>query len=83
MWGDEVVVFHPPSGDTHILHPLAGEVLRYLSRQAADLQEVAGFVASREVVGEDAADDVSRELLSKLLADFDQLGLIEPAHEDP
>ena len=75
FWGDEVIVFHPPSGDTHILHPLAADLLQYLSRQAADLQQIAAYLASEDDPGP------SLELLSKLLADFDQLGLIEPSHE--
>jgi PqqD family protein of HPr-rel-A system len=82
FWGDEAIVFHPPSGDTHVLHPIAAEVLQYLCDRCADLNQIASFLASQAPAGgrPDAADP-SLQVLTKLLTDFDQLGLIEPAHE--
>ena len=76
-----MVVFHPPSGDTHLLNPFAAEVLQYLQKQPADLDEIAAYVAGSEGSGHrDADEDVLRQL-EKLVSDFDQLGLIEPSHE--
>lgn len=76
-WHEHTLVYHPPSGDTHLLNPLAAEVLRSLSRRAATAAELADHVA--------AAFDlqVDGQLLRQMeqcLAQFAELGLINPAH---
>lgn len=85
IWEDEVVVFHPPSGDTHLLNPLAAEVLQYLTEQPADAYQLAAHLArdkdSDGAAPSNPAPSLDIELLAKLLADFDQLGLIEPVYE--
>jgi PqqD family protein of HPr-rel-A system len=79
-WGDETVVYHGPSGDTHLLNPIAAEALRVLASQAAGVDDLAGRLADRV----DAAErpDLA-EHLSSLLANFAELGLIEPVDDDP
>ena len=78
-WGEETVVYHGPSGDTHLLNPLAAEALRVLASQAAGVDDL-----TRRLAGH--VDPANRhelaEHLAGLLANFAELGLIEPVDDD-
>jgi PqqD family protein of HPr-rel-A system len=77
-WDDEYVVYHPASGDTHLLNAFTAEVLRALEECPASTSELAQFCAPAC----DAEDEPAlRQQISNLLARFHELGLIEPAHE--
>ncbi len=74
-WNDEYVVHNAGSGDTHLLDLLAGEVLKQLEASSADAQELTQRVAAAVEL---PADVVLVQHIERLLADFDQLGLIDP-----
>jgi PqqD family protein of HPr-rel-A system len=74
-WGDSAVVFHPGSGDTHLLNPLAAEALHALSESPLDAGELTQHLALRM---EGASSELAAQL-RQLLQEFDDLGLIEPA----
>lgn len=79
-WEGEYVVFHPDSGDVHLLNPLAGEALKALEIGPVGAEDLARCLAARRQ-GTDA-----RELtdpMAELLATFDELGLIEPVADAP
>lgn len=75
-WDDELVVYHVQSGDTHLLNPLAAEALRCLCDASATVEELAAHVARTLDVEPD--DELLRQM-QQCVAQFDELGLIEPA----
>ncbi len=78
VWGEEAVVFHPASGDTHILHLIAAETLFVLTeRGCATVDELAHHLAAALEV---ESDDTVRRHVEQCLAQFHELGLIEPVH---
>lgn len=78
VWGDEAVVFHPPSGDTHVLHLIAAETLFVLTeRGCATADELSHHLAAALEVEND--ETVLRHV-EQCLAQFHELGLIEPVH---
>ncbi len=74
-WDDEFLVYHVPSGDTHLLNPLAADVLRRLQQAPAREADLVGHLA-----GPDQADRTTAltEHVRELLRVFDESGLIEP-----
>lgn len=77
-WDEERVVFHPASGDTHLLDPFTAEVLRALEDCPATASELTRLFAPAC----DGVDEFAlRERIQNLLARFHDLGLIEPTHE--
>ena len=73
-WGDETVVFHPGSADTHKLSAIGAEALRRLERDELSTQQLAEHLASE--MGLDCDDDLVRSI-DELVAQFDELGLVE------
>ena len=74
VWDDEFVVYNTGSGDTHLLDPVAAEVLQSLEKKTADLSELAGRVsASIEI----EPDSKFSDYLEQLLSDLHKLGLIQ------
>ena len=72
-WGDESVVFHPESGQTHLLDLVSREGLARLQDTALDPEELCGKMAERL----DVAND--NELLlyvERLVSRFEELGLV-------
>jgi PqqD family protein of HPr-rel-A system len=63
-WDDDLIVFNPASGRTHLLNPLAGEALRAIEESPADIESLTKRLAA--LVAETNG------------LDFDELGLIEP-----
>jgi PqqD family protein of HPr-rel-A system len=78
-WDGEWVVYHPDSGDTHLLDPLAAEALRSLEASpagaAALVERLAGSADATGVEELGAA-------VERMLRVFDEVGLIEPV-DDP
>ncbi len=78
-WDGEWVVYHPDSGDTHLLDPLAAEALRSLEASPAG----AAALVERLAGGTDAtAAEELPAAVERLLRAFDEVGLIEPV-DDP
>jgi len=73
---DEFVVYHTGSGETHLLNAAAAEVLRLLGSAELTRDELIGLSAASYEV---EPDDQLRANIDKILGDFDELGLIEPA----
>ena len=72
-WEGEAIVFHPPSGDTHILHPLAAQALRYLEHHHADAAMITAHIADAFEL--ESNDDLHRQM-EQCVAQFVELGLI-------
>jgi PqqD family protein of HPr-rel-A system len=76
QWGDEYLLYHTASGDTHLLDPAGAQVLHVLKespKTLADLLEDLG--------GCDDAGTIQRlsGYIEPLLAKLHRLGIIEPA----
>lgn len=71
QWGDGLVLFHAPSGDTHLLERPAGEALLLLRHGPRDID---GLV--REIVPVDAGGPLAAAI-ADLLARFEELGVVE------
>ena len=76
-WDGDYVVYNPLTGSTHVLDIVSGKVLEAISAgrgQPSDLcRSIAEFL---EVPNDDAVAENVREILAQL----DELGLIEPAN---
>lgn len=73
---DEAVVYHTGSGDTHLLNDIAADLLRLLADRTLSADELASLY------GRSAGVEPDQEFhgrVAALLAEFDDLGLIEPA----
>ncbi len=73
-WGDQLVVFHAGSGDTHLLDALAGQVLDCLRRSPATLDELAEQLPPGSGLG---SPDELRQALARVLDELSKHGLIE------
>lgn len=74
-WDDQWLVYHPASGDTHVLDEASAQAVRRLEASPLDADALAAAVA--EAMGVEASDEV-RGYIAKLLPQLDVLGLIEP-----
>ena len=74
-WEDGVVVYNLDSGSTHLLNPIAGEVLNYLTQSPAPASTLANQLATENNLAADAELNYNIE---RLLGYLDSLGLIEP-----
>jgi PqqD family protein of HPr-rel-A system len=75
-WDDEFVVFDEGSGDTHLLDPLAAEVLKTLEEAPGDVPSLIARVASR--LGIERAPEIERHIRATIQR-FHEAGLAEPA----
>jgi PqqD family protein of HPr-rel-A system len=66
-WDDGVILFHAPSGDTHLLDPLSGAALLRLREGPNDVASMARAAGGEET------------LLERLLAELEELGVVERA----
>jgi PqqD family protein of HPr-rel-A system len=73
----ELVVYNDASGSTHLLEPLAGEVLRTLV-EAGSGMNIADLVT--KLRGGAADEDISEwsAAIEAVLSEFQRLGLAEP-----
>jgi len=74
-WQDGVVVYNLDSGNTHLLNPIAGQVLKLLAEAPADATTIARQLAREIDLASDAELD---DNVAGLLNHLDYLGLIEP-----
>ena len=74
-WNDELVVYHVQSGDTHLLNPIAAQILHALQKNAMSTDELLQSV-SRTFELEPNSELVRQ--VQQALEQFDELGLIEP-----
>jgi PqqD family protein of HPr-rel-A system len=72
---DEWVVFHPASGDVHLLSAAAAALLHGLEEKPADL---ATLVETLDLPGTALERPSLHALLAETLAAFDRAGLVEP-----
>ena len=74
-WDDEQwVIYHVASGDTHLLNQVAAQALRSLQEHPSNVSELTERVAAAL---DSVADEAFAKELERLLAEFDELGLIE------
>lgn len=73
-FGSVSVLFDPRSGETHLLDPLAREILDLLIEQPRTEAEAAE--ALQDLIGE--RDEDMRPRVDEAIAEFDRLGLIFP-----
>jgi PqqD family protein of HPr-rel-A system len=76
IWDGECVVFDSRSGETHLLNPLAVEVLQTLEQGPADGSHLTRLIASTFAL--EAEPDLARAV-DEVLTRLDELGLTEPA----
>ena len=74
-WEGDYVVYNPLSGSTHVLDIVAGEVLTTIVAGHWQLSEVCQRVADFLDVPNDAS---VAESVGEVLAQLEELGLIEP-----
>jgi PqqD family protein of HPr-rel-A system len=76
QWGDECVLYHEGSGDTHLLEPFVMEVLQALHRAPATVSTIVEVLAREG--GEETRHQMSNHIDS-LFSTLHRLGVIEPA----
>jgi len=74
-WGDEWLLYHGASGDTHLLEPLAVEVLQALQRAPATAE---GLVDGLALDGDEETRRHLSDYIASLCATLSRLGVIEP-----
>lgn len=74
-WDQDYVLFNAASGQTHVVNELGADVLRLLEVKPASADELFEALAVRHGL---APDPELAAGVQRLLADLDQLGLIEP-----
>lgn len=74
-WQDGVVVYNLDSGNTHLLTPIAGQILKFLADTPADAPTIARRLAGQIDLDSDLELDYN---VASLLNHLDSLGLIEP-----
>ncbi len=76
-WDDEeYVVYHPGSGDTHVLNAMSAELLRRMEDASTTRAELVSHCV--EVLGIEPDEEFARQI-DHLLNELNDLGLIEPA----
>lgn len=73
-WGDEVVVYDPDSGDTHLLDTVGGAVLGCLQAEPLAIEACCAGLADRLGIDDDPA---LRRYVTDLVAQLERLGLID------
>jgi PqqD family protein of HPr-rel-A system len=71
-WGDLCVLFHPESGDTHLLPRVYGTILQYLEQNNTD-EVVATLLLTKHLVPDRAT---ASEYIRLARQEFGQLGLL-------
>jgi len=70
------VVYNAASGNTHLLTPIAAEVLKILEIQPLSVRDIAQRLALSANVSVD--EEITRQV-ANLIVSLDDLGLIDPA----
>ena len=74
-WAEEYLVFNKASGNTHLITPIAARALRLLENAPVTVGEIAKKMATEADVD---VDDELVDQVATLVANLDDLGLIEP-----
>jgi PqqD family protein of HPr-rel-A system len=72
-WGNEHLVFHPGSGDTHLLDSQSAQVLKEIQNRPMGNMELRQLIEKHSSVDQHTAQICLAQTLSRLF----QLGLIE------
>ncbi len=72
--GDEVLVYHSGSGDTHLLDTLSASVLRLVCDRPLTLARLTALLADRPGIPRDELDGSE---LAALMKRFRRLGLVD------
>jgi len=75
IWDEQCLVFNGGSGQTHLLDPVGGLLLRTIEEASSDSEEL--FYRIAKLLDLDLTADV-RSTLELMLRQLDELGLIEP-----
>ena len=83
IWDDEGVVYHPLSGETHLLNVTAIVVLDLIEAGPRSVPGLVDALIERNEAAEDADDDpgaraTMTEQVAELVGHLDALGLVEP-----
>ena len=70
------IIFNEASGQTHIVNQLCADAIDLLQQSPIDSKSLAEALAQRN---DFALDEEWIAYINEMLADLDQLGLIEPA----
>ena len=73
-WGDDFVVYHRPSGNTHYLNASSEFLLTHILLSPLDAEAVATEF-SRDVAND--GDALSAKDMSVMLEQFEHIGLVE------
>jgi PqqD family protein of HPr-rel-A system len=75
-WGGQTVVFNAETGSTHLLNPLAAEILRRLATQGP----TSAFALGAGLVDEGDGDDPAKwtRAIAQILSEFMRVGLAQP-----
>lgn len=73
---NEFLVYNAASGQTHHLNLLAGEALRSLEAEPAQMHELVSRLADLFDIAEDSP---SLQMIARLVGELDELGLIAPS----
>jgi PqqD family protein of HPr-rel-A system len=71
------LLFHRPSGATHVLLPPAPEILDMLAEEAADAETLTRRIAAEFLV--EASDEPIAEVVAARLAELEAAGLVSRA----
>lgn len=72
-WGDECILYDIDSGNTHLVTPLAAEVLTRLQEHPADMDSLILFFAAGEVP---CALPEIRATIATILDDLERIDLV-------
>jgi len=75
LCGDEAIVYHPGSGDTHHLSLIAVLVLEAVTPVPRTVDELANAIAA--VIDDGGVDDELTTVVDRTLVDIERLGLVE------
>lgn len=70
------IIFNEASGQTHIVNELCADTIELLQQSPLDAKALAEMLAQRN---DFTLDEEWTAYIDEMLADLDQLGLIEPA----
>lgn len=75
-WGGDHVVFHRPSGLTHLVNPATADLLRHVLQKPCSMAEAASALARWQ--GAEAGPDYAVHV-GELIARLAEVGLVERA----
>ena len=74
-WEGEYIVYNATSGNTHLLNATAAQALKMLERKPASVADISNQLTSSAGLN---ADEEVLQQVEALVANLDELGLVEP-----